>query len=163
MSFNDENLVPLSSDLTQDEYKLEVIRGLEGLIRVDKSIEDGKSFSEGDWAVLSNADELTEAGATGVSNCYPVWCGNGDGRSDVHATGKATILMGGRFIYKTSKFVGSGFSVGDELTVKATGNPGEQLLPSAAGLGDAVVAKVHKVDAAGLMEIEVLASAYIKA
>lgn len=152
---SNENLVPLQSDLTQDEYKLEIVRGLEGLIREDKKIAEGESFSEGDWAVLNNNNELESPSASPVANTFPVWAGNGDGRSDVFATGKATILRGGRFLYKTSKFdPAPSYNVGDGLTVKDLG--GGEKVPTLASGSDPVVARVSAIPANGIMEIQVL-------
>lgn len=152
-----ENLVPLTQDLLDPEYKLEIIRGLEGLIRVDKTIADGEIFDEGDWAVLNNNDELVAPTATPVANTFPVWSGNAEGRSDVHATGKATILMGGRFVYKTSKYdTAPSYNTGDALTVKDLG--GGEMVPTIQSGTEPVLARVHKVPAGGFMEIEVVAN-----
>lgn len=155
MSFNDENLVPLSQDLTADDHLLDIFKGLEGVIRDDKTIADGQSFAEGDWAVLNNSDELEAPGATPVANTYPVWAGNAEGRSDVHATGKATILLGGRFFYRTTKFdTAQTYNTGDYLTVKDLG--GGERVPTLQAGSEPKLAKVHKVPANGVMEIEVL-------
>jgi hypothetical protein len=150
-----ENLVPLTEDLLDPEYKLEIIRGLEGLIRVDKKIADGETFEEGDWAVLNDNDELVAPTATPAANTFPVWAGNSEGRSDVHATGKATILMGGRFIYKTSKYDSNpSYSVGSPLTVKDLG--GGELTPTLQSGSEPILARVVAVPANGVMEIQVL-------
>lgn len=150
-----ENLVPLQEDLLLEVHKLDIFKGLEGIIRMDKKIADGELFAEGDWAVLNDSDELEAPSATPVPNCYPVWAGNSSGRTDVHATGKATILMGGRFLYRTDKFDSApSYSVGDALTVKDLG--GGEMVPTAASGVEPVLARVHKVPAAGIIEIEVL-------
>ena len=150
-----DNLVPLQEDLLLDVHCLDIIKGLEGVIRMDKAIADGESFAEGDWAVLNDSDELVAPSATPVINTYPVWAGNADGRTDVHATGKATILMGGRFLYRTTKFdPAPSYSVGDALTVKDLG--GGEMVPTAAAGSEPILAIVHKVPANGIMEIQVL-------
>lgn len=155
MSFNDENMVPLQEDLTQELYLLDIVRGLEGLIREDKKIAEGEVFGEGDWAVINNNGELEAPAATPVANTVPVWCGNGEGRSDVHATGKATILRSGRFIYRTTKFdLAPAYNVGDNLTVKDLG-AGERV-PTIASGTDPVLARVSAIPANGILEVEVL-------
>lgn len=149
-----ENMVPLTQDLILDTPLLEIVRGLENLQRVDEKIADGESFAEGDWAVLNDGGELEAPGATPVKNCFPVWAGNAEGRSDVAATGKATILKGGRFIYRTSKFdTTQTYAAGDALTVKDLGN-GERV-PTKAGGGEVVLAFVDKV-VGSYLEIEVV-------
>ena len=155
MYFNDENLVPLQEDLTLELSLLEIVRGLEGLIRQDLTIAEGESFGEGDWAVIDNNGELVSPAATPVAMTVPVWCGNADGRSDVHATGKATILRGGRFIYRTTKFdAAPSYNVGDALTVKDLG-AGEKV-PTIASGTDPVLARVSAIPANGILEVEVL-------
>ncbi len=150
-----DNLVPLQEDLLLDTHKLDIFKGLEGIIRFDKTIADGEVFAEGDWAVLNDSDELEAPSATPVANTYPVWAGNAEGRTDVHATGMATVLMGGRFFYRTTKFdTNPSYSVGDALTVKDLG--GGEMVPTAAAGGEAVLARVHRVPANGIIEIEVL-------
>ena len=150
-----DNLVPLSEDLLNPTYKLEIIRGLEGLMRVDKKLADGVIFEEGDWAVLNDSDELVAPTATPVANTFPVWAGNAEGRSDVHATGKATILIAGRFVYRTTKFdAGPVYSVGSPLTIKDLG--GGERVPTLQSGTEPIVARVLAVPAVGVMEIQVL-------
>lgn len=150
-----DNLVPLTEDLLIEGHLLDIFRGLEGIMRADKDIAAGESFAEADWAVLNNSDELEAPGATPVANTFPVWAGNAEGRTDVHATGKATIIMGGRFFYRTSKYNSAlNYSSGDPLTVKDLG--GGEKVPTLAGGSDPVLARVHKVPAGGIMEIQVL-------
>ena len=150
-----ENLVPLTQDLLLEDHKLDIIRGLEHLIRVDKKIGAGESFAEGDWAVLNNNDELVAPAATPVANTFPVWAGNAEGRSDVHATGKATILMGQSFIYRTSKFDSNPtYNVGSPLTVKDLG--AGELTPTLQSGTEPILARVVAVPADGVMEIQVL-------
>lgn len=153
-----ENLVPLQEDLLADTPKLDVIRGLEDLIREDIAIADGEVFGEGDWAVINSDYELEAPGSTPVHNCVPVWCGNKEGRSDVHATGKATVLRKSRgFIYRTSKFNSAvSYAAGDAITVKDLG-AGEKV-PTKAGGSEAVLGRVSKVVSETVLEIEVFAN-----
>jgi hypothetical protein len=149
-----ENVVPLTQDLLVDTPKLEIIRGLELIQRVDEKFAEGEVFAEGDWAVLNDDGELEAPGATPKKNCYPVWCGNAEGRTDVLATGKLTIIKGGRFIYRTSKYDKTvTYSAGDALTVKDLG-AGERVPTKAAG-AEVVLAYVDKI-VGDFLEIEVV-------
>lgn len=145
------NLVPLTQDLTTDTHKLDIILGLEEAMRrtEDVAMAAGESFEEGDWAVKNDSQELATAGGTGVANTYPIWAGNAD-RYDVHATGKCTIIPSTQFVYRTTKFGAGTYHAGDLLTVKGG------KVPVAAGVGDAVLAKVHRAPVDGVMEIAVL-------
>ena len=149
------NLAPLQEDLLEETPLLEVIRGLEGAIREDIALAEGESFAEGEWAVINADYELEAPGATGVANCVPVWAGDAEGRSDVHATGKLTVLRRARgFIYRTTRFdKGETYAVGDALTVKSLGNGSR--VPTKAGGSDAVLARVSKVLSQDVLEIEV--------
>lgn len=151
-----ENLAPLSSDLLEEKQAVEVIRGLESVIREDIAIADGETFGEGDWAVINDDYELEAPGATPVHNCALVWAGNEEGRSDVAATGKATVLRRARgFIYRTSKFnTNLSYNAGDALTVKDLGG-GEKVLTKQAG-SEAVIARVSKVVSSSELEVEVV-------
>lgn len=150
-----ENMVPLQEDLLLSTHKLDIFKGLENVIRMDKKISAGEVFAEGNWAVLNDSDELEAPTATPVANTYPVWAGNANGRTDVHATGMATCLMGGRFFYRTDMFDSApSYSVGDGLTVKDLG--AGEMVPTKASGTEPVLARVHRVPAAGVMEIEVL-------
>jgi len=151
-----ENLVPLQEDLLNETPLVEVIRGLENAVREDIAIADGEVFAEGDWAVINDDYELEAPGATPVHNCALVWAGNSEGRSDVAATGKATVLRRTRgFIYRTSKFNTSlTYNSGDALTVKDLGG-GERILTKQAGT-EAVLARVSKVVSESVLEVEVV-------
>jgi hypothetical protein len=59
-----ENLAPLQSDLLEEKEAVEVIRGLENIVREDIAIADGETFEEGDWAVINNDYELEAPTAT---------------------------------------------------------------------------------------------------
>jgi len=149
-----DNMAPLQSDLTVDTNYLEVIKGLDNVLRTDKTISAGFVVGEGDWAVLDDNDELVAPAAGPVANTYPVWAGNESGRSDVHATGMATILMGGRFIYRTTKYNTAGsYSVGTPITVKVDATI---YCPTPATGTEAVLGRVTKVPANGVIEIEVI-------
>lgn len=158
MSFNNENVVPLQEDLTVETPLLEIIRGLEGLMREDIALADGESFAEGDWGVINADYELEAPGATASHACVPVWAGNAEGRSDVIATGKVTVLRRARpFIYRTTKFnTAETYAVGDALTVKDLG-AGEKVPTKATG-SDAILARVSKIVSESVLEIEVVSN-----
>jgi hypothetical protein len=150
-----DNLVPLQEDLLIDTPKMDIFRGLESLIRVDEKIAAGASFEEGDWAVLNDSNELVAPTTTPVANTFPVWAGNAEGRSDVHATGKATVLKGGRFFYRTTKFdPAPNYHNGSPLTVKSLG--GDERVPTLATGTEPVLARVAAVAVNGVMDIQVL-------
>lgn len=158
-----ENLVPLTEDLTLEQNLLDITRGLEKIIRVDKTIASGATlFAEGDWAVLNDSDELVDPTVTSAQATFPVWAGDSEGRSDVHATGKATIIMGGDFVYKTTKYdTGGSYNVGDPLTVKDLG--GGEKVPTNCASTEYIHAVVTKVPAGGIMEVMVVANPTILA
>lgn len=152
-----ENLAPLTSDPLKQKAGLEIIRGLDKVIREDIEVVSGELFAEGDWAVINNDYQLAAPGVTAVANTVPVWAGNAEGRTDVHATGKLTVLRRTQgFIYKTENYDKTqSYNVGDNLTVKNLGG-GEKYPTKAAG-ADVVLARVNKV-LGGMLEIEVLSN-----
>lgn len=153
-----ENLVPLQSDPLDETPLVEIIRGLDGIMREDISIVAGEVFAEGDWAVINDDYELEAPGATPAHNVALVWAGNAEGRSDVHATGKATVLRRAKgFIYRTSKFnTNLTYNSGDALTVKDLG-AGERTLTKASG-SEAVIARVSRIVSGTSLEVEVVSN-----
>jgi len=153
---SNENLAPLQSDLLEEKENVEVIRGLENIVREDITIADGESFEEGDWAVVNDDYELEAPGSTPKHNSVLVWAGNSIGRSDVAATGKATVLRRTRpFVYRTTKFnTGLTYNVGDALTVKDLGG-GEKTITKHTGT-EAILARVSKVVSDSELEVEVV-------
>jgi len=160
-----ENMTPLSADLTKPDYSFDIVRGLESLVRVDKSIGIDPAttktalFSEGQWGKLTDTGAVVPATATASANTFPIFAGNASGRSDVHATGMVTLLMGGRFIYKTTQYdtsvAAASYVSGAPLTVKAV--VGFDRVPTLAAGADVVLARVvTPPTAAGVMEIEVV-------
>jgi hypothetical protein len=135
------NVVPVATDLTLPESRLNILRGFEKMHRVDHKIGAGVSLELGDWAVLNNNGELVAPGATSVANTYPVIAGND--RFDSKITGQATVVMNSPIIAKTAKMVAGSYNVGSELTVKNLG-AGEKIL-SIAAVGDYVLARVVEV------------------
>lgn len=148
-------VVPIAEDLTTEVQTLSILRGLEKMHRVDKKVAPGVSLEEGEWAVLNDDGTLSRPGATPKANTYLVFAGNN--RFDSHATGQATIVMASQLVVKSSRYdAGQSYSVGDALTVKDLGG-GEAHVTKAAG-GEAVLARVTKVPAAGVIEYETMRS-----
>lgn len=147
--------VPVAEDLTTEVQTLSIIRGLEKMHRVDRKTGSGVALAEGEWAVLNDDQTLSRPGATPKANTYLVFAGTN--RFDSHATGQATILMGGGLVVKSSRYdAGQSYAVGDGLTAKDLGG-GEAYLTKAGG-GEAVLARVTAVPAAGVIEYETVRS-----
>lgn len=148
-----ELIAPISVDLRAPDNRMDVIKGIEHVNYKDEALASGLACELGDWLVLDNTGVLMAPTATPVANTYPVFSGND--QYDAQATGQATILISGGFIYRTSKFAPGIYTAGMNLTVKDLG-AGEKVPSQAAG-GDPVLCRVYKApDAKGVMEIEVL-------
>lgn len=143
-AISDIRTVPVGEDLTKEEGKLSILRGLENMHRVDKPLADGADFALGEWAVLQADGTLARPGATPVPQSYLVFAGTD--RFDVAATGQVTIIMASEVIAKSSQFdSGVSYAVGDALTVKDLGG-GEAVLTKQAGT-ESVLARVLEVGA----------------
>lgn len=130
-AITDIRTVPVGEDLTKEELKLSIIRGLESMHRVDKPLAVGADFALGEWAVLKADGTLDRPTATPVPNTYLVFAGTD--RFDVAATGQATIIMASEVIVKSSQFdSGASYAVGDALTVKNLG-AGEAVVTKQSG------------------------------
>ncbi len=148
-----ELIAPISVDLRVEDLRCDIIKGIERVNYKDEKLPSGVSVEAGDWMVVGSAGASLPANAAGVANTYPVLVGND--QYDSQATGQATLAIGGGFIYRTTKFVAGSYTDGQALTVRDLG--GGEKVPSAAGVSDAIVARVYKApDAKGVMEILVL-------
>ena len=148
-----ENIAPISVDLRTPDNRMDIIKGIEKLNTQDEKLAAGLQCEQGDWLVLDGSGHLVAPSATAVANTYPLWEGND--QYDSVATGNGTILVSGGFLYRTTKFAPGSYTVGMNLTVKDLG--GGERVPSQAGSGDPVLARVYKIaDAKGVMTIEVL-------
>jgi len=148
-----ELIAPLAVDLRQPDNRMDITKGLEHVNIRDEALLAGLQCELGDWLVLNNAGVLAAPTATAAPNTYPVFTGND--QYDAQATGQATILMGGGFSYRTTKFAPGVYTAGMNLTVKDLG-AGEKV-PSQAATNDPILARVYKApDAKGVMEILVL-------
>jgi len=140
---------PVGEDLTTEENRLSVLRGLELAYRVDKPLADvGSTLLMGEWAVLNSDGKAERPGATPVGNTYLVFCGTD--RFDVKATGAITLLMGVPLLVKSSRFdTTQTYAVGDLLTVKDLG--GGEAYPTKAASGEAALGRVMEVNDAFLV------------
>jgi len=150
-----ELVAPIGVDLRKEDNRLNIVKGIEFLKIKDEfmtaAVKTGGTTA-GDWLV-KGAGGLAYPTTTAVANTYPVWVGND--QFDAQATGNATILLAGGFIYRTSKYVAGSYVEGQNLTVKDLG--GGERVPSAAGGSDPILARVYTApDANGVMEILVL-------
>ena len=132
--------VPVQEDLTTDETRLQILRGLEHMFRVDKPLAAATALVLGEWGVLNSDGKMERPGATGVPNTYLVFAGTE--RFDVVATGKVTLVFGSHIVASTSQFdTGPHYEVGDPLTAKTLGH-GEAILTAATDPADAILARV---------------------
>lgn len=136
---SDIRIAPVGEDLTTPEDRLEILRGLESMHRVDKKLADGAEFALGEWAVLNSSGEAERAGATPVPETFLVFAGTD--RFDVAATGQVTLIMSTDVIARTTVYdTGETYAVGDALTVKDLGS-GESKLTKQSG-AEPVLARV---------------------
>jgi len=150
-----ELVAPIGVDLRKEDNRMNIVKGIEYVKPKDEVMQAAVvagGCDAGDWLV-KGAGGLSYPTTTAVANTYPVWVGND--QFDSQATGNATILVGGGFIYRTTKYVAGSYVEGQNLTVKSLG--GGERVPSAAGGSDPIVARVYTApDANGVMEILVL-------
>lgn len=131
--------VPVQEDLTKDDLRLSVLRGLEKMFRVDKPLASSVELGKGEWGVLNAEGKMERPGAVPVPNTYLVFAGTE--RYDVKATGKVTTIMNSQIIAATDLYdTGVTLEVGDPLTVKDLG-AGEAYLTKASG-DEPVLARV---------------------
>ena len=98
-----EIVAPISVDLRQSDNRIDIIKGIEHLKVKDEVMSTAVSSggtTAGDWLV-KQAGGLAYPTSTAVPNTFPVWVGND--QYDAQATGNATILLGGGFVYRTIK------------------------------------------------------------
>lgn len=141
-AISQNRVVPVQEDLTTEETRLSVIRGLENMFRVDVKFDPTESFEMGDWATLGADGIATAPGSTPVAETYLVFAGND--RFDAAATGKITLIMNSPARVKSSKYnTGTSYAVGDALTVKDLGG-GERVVTKQAS-SEPVLARVVEV------------------
>jgi len=148
-----ELVAPITEDLRKEDQRMDIIKGVEKVNLKDEKLSAGLATESGDWLVKDDTETLVAPSVTAVANTFPVWVGND--QFDSQATGQATLVTSGGFIYRTTKFASGSYTAGQNLTVKDLG--GGEKVPSAAGGSDPVLARVYTApDAAGVMEIHVL-------
>jgi hypothetical protein len=131
--------VPVQEDLTKDETRLSVLRGIEKMYRVDKPLAASTQLLLGEWGVLNSEGKLERPGSVGLPNTYLVFAGSE--RYDVVATGKVTTIFGSHIVASTDQFdTGVDYEVGDALTAKDYGGGAAGL--TKASEPDAVLARV---------------------
>jgi len=141
-AISDIRTVPVGEDLTKAESRLEVLRGMEKMYRVDKPYATGQGFGLGEWAVLGADGKVSRATSTPAKATYLVF--GGTDRFDAKATGQVTLVMASQIMAKTSVYNSAlSYAVGDYLTVKDLG-AGESRLTKH-GANEVAVAKVVEV------------------
>jgi hypothetical protein len=145
-----ELIAPITVDLRTQDNRMDIIKGLEHISYKDEVLAAGVTCEMGDWLVKNSSNAMEVPGASAVANTYPVVTGNDS--LDALATGNVTLIVGGGFLYRTTKYVAGSYTNGQNLTVK-----GSVQVPVAASGSDPVLARVYAApDAKGIMTIEVL-------
>lgn len=118
MSILEPRIVPVGEDLTKEDLRLSVLRGMEKMYRVDKAAAPGVSLSQGQWGMLQPDGKVVATGATPTGPCFVVFSGND--RFDGKATGQVTLIMTSPVVIKSSVYdTVPSYVVGDMLTVKS--------------------------------------------
>lgn len=147
VAISDIRVAPVGEDLTLSEGRLEILRGMEKMYRVDKAYGAGQDFALGEWACLHADGKAYRAGATPVAASYLVF--GGTDRFDSKATGQVTLVMASQVMARTTQFNALlSYAVGDYLTVKNLGSGASSLTKWSAG--EVAVAKVVEVGAGSL-------------
>ena len=142
VAVSDIRVAPVGEDLTLPEGRLEILRGMEKMYRVDKAYGAAQDFALGEWAVLQADGKAYRAGATPVVSTYLVF--GGTDRFDSKATGQITLVMASQIMAKTTQYnTLLSYVVGDYLTVKNLGGTASRLTKWTAG--EVAVAKVIEV------------------
>lgn len=142
VAVSDIRTVPVGEDLTTDELRLQVLRGIEKMYRVDKPLATGVALGLGEWGVLGADGTVSRPTATPVAQTY--LCFAGTDRFDVKATGQVTLIMNSPIIAKSNRFdTTQTYAVGDYLTVKDLG-AGEAFLTKQAST-EPKLARVQEV------------------
>lgn len=133
VAISNARVAPISQDLTTEELRLSVTRGLETVFRKDyKLATTDTELGLGEWAVINADGKAERAGATPVGRTYPVFAGTD--RFDVRATGGVTLLCSWPISAKTNVYdAGQTYVDGDLLTVKDLGGGESSLTKAASG------------------------------
>lgn len=118
-SISNGAIAPISSDLTAENLKMQVIRGWESMIRADRTLASGVTINTGDWCKLDAAGEVIACTTSPVAHSF--LCIAGKDRFDAHGTGKVTLCMSRSGVQvKTNNYANDTYAVGDHLTAKTT-------------------------------------------
>lgn len=101
-SINDNNISPISVDLTNEVPNLNIIRGLVEMKRVDQPIPSGISLVMGEWGVLGADGNLSRPTATPAAASF--LCFAGTDRYDARATGQCTMIMNSAIMMQTTYY-----------------------------------------------------------
>lgn len=117
VAISDLATVPVGADLTTEETRLEVLRGLETMKRVDVQLGSGVDLGLGEWAVVDSSGLAQRPTSTPVANTFLVF--SGTDRFDVKATGQVTLIMNSLVIAKSSRYdTAQTYTPGAALTAK---------------------------------------------
>mgnify|MGYP001567462525 CR=1 FL=1 len=143
VSISDIRTSPIGEDLTTEELRLSVVRGIETMFRIDYALADASTeLLLGEWGCLNAQGKVERPGAVPVKNTFICWAGTE--RYDVKATGQVTLIAHSNIVAKTSRYDDTqSYVVGDDLTVKDLGG-GEAGVTKAAG-AEVVLARVLEV------------------
>ena len=143
-----ELVAPITVDLRADDNTFNIIKGLEHLNYEDFKMDTpSQTINPGMWVKKTATGCLLADGTT--LPLYPVVVGNNE--YDSIATGNVTVIIGYGWIYSTTQFSGSSFTIGALLTVDSTSKL------EVADDTDPIVAKVYAYDAVkGVLTVEVL-------
>lgn len=149
MAIAQELVAPITVDLRVEDKSMNVLKGIEFLKYKDLTlVVPTLSVGKGDWMVTSSSGLIAPTSGTAVQNTYPVIVGNDE--YDSIATGNLTILLGGGYIYETTKFVAGSYTVGGNLTVKTLNSAGTGVIGPASG-SDPILARVWAYDSVKLV------------
>jgi len=147
-----ELIAPITVDLRAPDNRMDIIKGMEHINVKDELLDASLVATDlelGDWLVKGASNTMVAPTGTPVANTYPLWVG--DDQFDANATGQVTLIVGGHFIYRTTKYAAGSYTNGQNLTVKSG------TVPIAATGTDPILARVYTApDSKGVMEIEVL-------
>lgn len=151
---SDSRIVPVSEDLTTEELRLSVLRGLERMNRVDQKSSSGLSLDQGEWGVLQSDGTVARPSAVPALETY--LCFLGTTRFDARATGQVTLIMNSPVIVKSKYYdLAGSYVVGTLLTVKDLGAGEAGVTPGASG--EYVFGKVLEVGQ-GVLKYEVFSN-----
>jgi hypothetical protein len=133
VGISDIRTVPVGEDLTKEDIRCQIIRGMEQAHRADVKLASPSTvLLTGEYAVLNSAGKAVRSSATPLGESFLVF--SGTDRFDARATGNITLIMSFGQIVKSSVYdTGAVYAVGSYLTVKDLG-AGESKLTLRSGV-----------------------------